>query len=149
MATLNVIHNIEITTDDNGVTFSAKQGSAADAATEPFEVTVSGYVHQISGVLATATARTVWDEDEDEPDNIAYVFFWADVDMYIQFIGQTTNVVFPVEAKVPFCLSANTLLAAANTTAISGSAPSVEAIDSIVIQNNSGGNGNYVFAVIE
>lgn len=149
MATLNVIHNIEIRTDENGVTFSAKQGAADDAATEPFEMTVSGYVHQHAGVLATATARTVWDEDSYEPNDASYIFFWSDVDMYLQVIGQTTNFVIPVEAKVPFCLSANTMLAAANTTAISGSAPSVEAIDSIVIQNNSGGNGNYVFAVIE
>lgn len=149
MATLNVIHNIEITTDENGVTFSAKQGSAADASTEPFELTVSGYVHQRSGVLATATARTVWDGSVDEPDDMTYLFFWADVDMYIQIIATATNFVVPVEAKTPFCLSANTALAAANTTAISGSAPSVTAIGKVVIQNNSGGNGNYVFAVVE
>lgn len=146
MATLSILcsYSLEL----QGRTYAGKQGSADDDVDTPFDVTLtSGIAFESIGVLATATARTIWDEDSFQPVDIQFGFFWCDVDMYIQFIGQATNVVFPVEAKIPFTISANTLLAAANTTALSGSAPSVEAIDSIVIQNNSGGSGNYHLAL--
>ncbi len=41
------------------------------------------------------------------------------------------------------------ILAAANTTPISGSAPTMTDIDSIVLQNNSGTSMNYVVRIID
>lgn len=148
MATLNIINNFEITVQ--GVTYSGKQGASSDASTDPHELTVTGNVMGGSAVLATASVRTVWDEDDDEPNDILYWFYWCDVASYIQFVAQGTNVIFPVAAKTPFVLSGNTLLAAADTTIITGGTePTLSAIDSVVIGNYSGGNGNYVFAAIE
>jgi hypothetical protein len=131
-----------------GETYTGKHGASTDSTDDPFEITGIDEIESDVGQLATATARTLWDEDSDNPADVLYFWFWADQDCYLQVIGATTNFVVAVEAKVPFVLSANTMLAAANTTAISGSAPSVEAIDSIVAQNNSGNTMNYKFAVI-
>lgn len=148
-ATLKIINNFEITTQ--GVTYTGKQGLAADSADEAFEVTVDGTVHHVTGSLATATVVTVYDDDNDVPIDWEYLFFWADQDCYIQLIGAATNVIFKIEAKEPFVLPGfDSLLAAADTTAITGgSEPSVADIDSIVIGNYSGNTMNYVFAVID
>ena len=147
MATLNIYNHF--TYVGQGRTIEGKHGESDDAVTDGQAITVTGPVEEKIGTLATATACKIWDEDEDAPSDIDYLYFWADKDCYIQIIGQTTNVVFPVEAFVPFVLSGNTLLAAANTTALSGAAPSVEAIDSVVIQNNSGNEMNYHLAVFD
>lgn len=145
--TLSIINNY--TLENQGETYTGKQGAAIDGASEALEISVSGHHHGTSGTLASGSARTIWDEDDDFPTDIEYFWIWADQDFYVQVIGQTTNFIVKVEALVPFTLSANTMLAAASTTAISGSEPSVEAIDSIVIQNNSGSVMNYKYGVID
>lgn len=146
MADLSLISRF--TVELNGVEFSGKQGSAADAAADAFVIDVDRGELK-TGSLETATARTLWDEDADNPTGFGFLFLWASADCYVQLIGQATNYVQKVEAKVPFVLGSDQMLAAANTTALSGTEPSVEAVDSVVIQNNSGSPLDYLFFVGE
>ena len=144
---LNIICNFEVTA--RGVTFTGRQGADTSAENnDAFIVSVTGDCHQMAGTLATATALKVWDDDTHKPSDFTYMFFVADVDMYIQIVGTATNATLNCVAGVPFILSYDQILAAANTTDISGSAPSMEDIDHVVIQNNSGGDGNYFFACV-
>ena len=149
MATLSIINNFELTSQ--GRTRTGKQGAAADGADEPLDVTVSGTVHEVIGSLATASVVTVYDDDNDVPADWDYLYFWADQDCYLQVIGSGTNVTFKVEATQPFVLPGfDTVLAAADTTAITGGTePTLTDIDSVVIGNYSGNTMNYHFCVID
>lgn len=158
-STLSVLCNFELS-DGQGLTTSGKQGLAADASSEPLEFSLSGSpftnspaiagtAHGGPGTLATATARTVYDDDDDFPIDWDFLFFWADQDCYIQLIASATQVSIQVRAGLPFILGYDSILAAANTTALSGTEPVVTDIDSVVIQNNSGSTMNYRFYVID
>jgi hypothetical protein len=149
MATLKITHNISLEVQGN--TFRAKQGTSTDDFDEPFEYTVTGTLHSMVGSLATASVVTVYDDDNDSPADFDYAYFWADQDCYIQIIGSGTNVVFKVEAKIPFDIPGfDTMLAAADTTAITGGTePTLTDIDSIVVGNYSGSTMNYVFYAID
>lgn len=149
MATLSIISNFTATLQ--GLEVSGKQGLAASGIADALDITVGGQVHKVVGSLGTATISTVWDDDNDSPTDFDFLFFWADVDMYIQLIGSGTNVIFKVDGTVPFWLPGfDTLLAAADTTPIAGGTePTLQDIDSVVIGNYTGGTGNYVFAVID
>ncbi len=152
-ASLDIIGNFEITI--RGKTISLWQGTSADgAATDAMRVTVTGDAAQVPFTLATATALTIWDDDDDKPADFDFFFFVADQDMFIQFIMSATSFTIPVLAGVPFMLAPKTdaltakALGAASTTPMSGSAPSVTEIDSIVIQNNSGNSATgFAFVV--
>lgn len=149
MATLSVISNFSMSSA--GITYSGKQGTTTDSSTTSFDITVDGTIHTMRGSLATASVVTVWDDDDDTPADFDYLFYWADQDSYIQIIGPTMNVIFKVEAKVPYWQPGfDTMNAAANATAITGGAePSMSDIDSIIIGNYSGTTMAYVFAVID
>lgn len=149
MATLSIINNFELSAQGN--THRGKQGASSSLFNDALEITVSGTIHHIVGSLATATVVTVYDDDNDVPADWDYLYFWADQDLYIQLIGSGTNVIFKTEATQPFVLPGfDTLLAAADTTIITGGAePSLTDIDSIVLGNYSGTTANYVFAVID
>lgn len=150
MATMTVKNTFELTTV-GGTTLSGKHGAAADDADTALSVTVSGTAHYVPGTLATATVVTVYDDDNDVPADWDYLYFWADQDCYIQIIGSGTNIIFKVEATQPFVLPGfDTMLAAADTTAITGGTePTLTDIDSVVIGNYSGTTMNYVFCVID
>jgi len=149
MATLSILSNFSL--PSQGLTVQGKQGAAADALTDELDITVSGTYHLVLGTLATATVRTVFDDDDDVPADWDYLYLWADQDCYIQLVGATGNAVFKVEATVPFWLPGfDAVLAVANTTIITGgSEPSLEDIDSVVIGNYSGTTLNFFFAVID
>lgn len=149
MATLNLWNYFEMSSQ--GIVKAGKQGLAADAPGDGLAVTVTGTAHHVTGSLATATAVTVWDDDDDAPADWDYLFFWADQDLYIQLIGSGSNVVFKIEATQPFVLPGfDTLLAAASTTAITGGTePTLTDIDSVVLGNYSGSTANYLFCVID
>ena len=151
MATLSIINNFSLPLLGN--TFTGKQGAAADDFLEPFEHTVDGKIHYVSSTLATASAVTLWDEDNDAPTTGDYIFFWADQDVHLQLIAQATNVIVPVEANVPFVLGGGStglkILAAADTTAITNGGSTLSQIDSVVLGNSSGSTVNYVFALID
>lgn len=149
MATLKIINNFEISSQ--GLDFTGKQGASTDDFDDAFEFSVSGTVHQVLGSLATATVVTVYDDDDDVPADWDYLYFWADGDCYIQIIGSGTNVIFKVEATMPFVLPGfDSILAAADATKITGgSEPTLTDIDSIVIGNYSGSTINFLFAVID
>ena len=74
--------------------------------------------------------------------------------MFLQVITTATNFIVPVLAGVPFVLAPKTdavtakALAAANTTPMSGSAPSVAEIKSVVVQNNSGSTAHGLLFVV-
>jgi hypothetical protein len=142
-ATLSIVNNFEM--ESLGTVKRGKQGSIADAFDEAFDLTVDGACHIVEDELATSSVATLWDEDDDSPADFDYMHFWADQDCYIQIIGTGTNVIFKVEAKVPFVLPGfDDILAAANTTAITGGAePSLTAIDSIIVGNYSGQTMSY------
>lgn len=148
MATLSLFNYFSLLS--NGTEKTGKQGSIGDAPQTPFDITVTGTCLQDSGSLATATVRTVFDDDSDFPIDWDYLWYWADQDSYIQLIGSGTNVILKVEAKVPFALSFDSLLAAADTTIITGGTePTLTDIDSVVIGNYSGSTMSYVFAVVD
>lgn len=148
-ATLKITSNFLV--ELNGVQHSGKQGTITDGIDDPFEVTVDGKIHHIGGTLATATVVTLWDEDSASLPDFDYGWFWADQDCYLQLIAQATNVIFKVEAKVPFWVPGfDQILAAANTTAITGGTePTMSDLDSLVLGNYSGNTLNYALALID
>ena len=145
--TLEILCNFSLLTQ--GRTVKGKQGEADSAFLTPYELSVDGKFHEVITTLATATAMTAWDDDSHFPADFDFLFFWADQDTYLQLIASATNVVLTMKAYIPFIASYDTLLAAASTTAISGSAPSVTDIDSVVIQNNSGSTANVHLCLVD
>lgn len=145
---LTIVNNLE-GVDITGNTFFAKQGGVADDFSEGADVTVTGYKQQVAGALSTATVRKLFDDDEDFPTDPLYFHFWASGACYLQVIGATTNFVIPISAEMPWVLRGNTILAAADTTAITGGAtPSLEDIDSIVLGNYSGASIDYCLTIV-
>ena len=149
MATLYITNNFELSSQ--GIDSSGKQGLAASALADPYGITVTGTKHQVIGSLATAAVTTVYDDDNDTPADWDYLYYWADQISYIQIIGSGSNVIIKLAAYQPFTLAGyDVMLAAADTTAITGGTePTGTDIDSIVIGNYSGNTMNYVFAVID
>ena len=149
MATLSIVSNFSL--DSQGRIKTGKQGAIADDPTTPFDITVTGTCHYVEGVLATAAVVTAYDDDDDVPADWDYLYFWADQIVYIQIIGPTMNVVFKVQAQVPFWLPGfDSMVAAANATAIAGGAePTMSDIDSIVVGNYSGTSANWLLAIID
>lgn len=151
-STLKIINNFVL--DSQGLQKIGKQGAIADLTTDQFsitDVTIAGTCHYRTGLLATATIATLYDSSNDLPATFDYLFFWADVTMYLQLIGSATHAVTKVLAKTPITLSGYGLvLGAANTTPITGGTePTCTAVSKAVIGNYTGGSGNYVFAVID
>lgn len=142
-ATLKILSQFTITAQ--GQTFADHQGTYDSATDDYLEITVSGLVFAAVGQVATATVRTLWDEDNQFPADFDYLWFWCDQDVYLQIIGQTGNVTLKVEATVPLWLPGfDQLLVAANTTLITGgSEPAVEDVDSVAVGNYSGNTANY------
>ena len=124
---------------------TAKQGTTTDSPQTPFAITSAGSEYDLKGTCATATVKTLWDEDTNFPATFLYAHFWADQICYLQLIAQSTNVIHRIAAKQPFVLPGySTLLAAANTTIITGgSEPTLSQIDSIVLGNYSGSTLNF------
>lgn len=149
MATLSILSNFSL--PSLGLTIKGKQGLATATIDEPLEISVSGTDHVVRGSLATDSKKTIFDDDDDVPATFDYLFFWADQDCFLQLIATATNVIFKIEATVPFWMPGfGSLLAAANTTEVStGSDPSVTAIDSVVVLNRSGSTMNYLLAIID
>ena len=137
---LDVLCNFEMTI--RGVTFTGKQGTATDGISDPFVISVDGKAHAMPFELAVDTNLTIWDDDDDQPNDFDFFFFWADQNCFIQVIASATNIIVPVLAKVPFIMapkidaasSAAKCLGAANTTAMSGT-PSTTEIDSIIVRH--------------
>jgi hypothetical protein len=146
--TLSITTQFEL--ESLGRTIRGKQGESTAAWDTPFEISVTGTIHEMIGSLATATVVTVYDDDNDAPTDWDYLWYWADQDSYIQLVGSGTNVILKVEQYVPFVLSFDSLLAAADTTIITGgSEPSLTDIDSVVIGNYSGNTMSYHVALID
>lgn len=148
MADLNILSNFNITV--RGRAIALFQGTDTSlTANDAFTVEVDGIYHSMASSLDNATAVKVWDDDTHKPADFDFAFFVADVDMTLQFVGSATQFSIQVLAGVPFVMSFDKLLAAANTTDISGTEPTWEDIDHINAQNNSGGEGNYSFFCVD
>ena len=152
MSTLNLWNYLSLVSA--GSEKSAKQGDAADAPQTPLSITVDGACLDDTGVLATATVRTVYDDSAQFPAAFKYLFYVSDQDSYVQLIFAGTNVILPVLASVPFVLGplGDNLdgLAAANTSLISGgSEPTLTDLDKVVVGNYSGSDMNYRFLLID
>lgn len=149
MATLNIKNSFSITI--NGKVIEGWQGtSVSNDADDVFGVVVSGYGNHQPSTLADATARTLWDDDEDYPADFDYFFLVADQDLDLQIIAATLNVELPIKAGIPFVLGYDDILAAINTTPIvADSTPAYEEIDSLRINNRSNAVANYVFFVVD
>ena len=157
-STLSIINNFELTS--NGTKKAGKQGLAADTSSTPLELSLAakpfaaspaivGTNHYSDGQIATATVNTIWDDDNDFPIDWDFLYFWADQDVYLQIVGAATNVTFKINAGIPFTLSYDQILAAENTTIITGGTePTMEDIDSVVLGNYSGNTANYLFCVV-
>ena len=126
----------------NNLMHKGKHGTSTDSENDPFEITIDGQSHRADFSLATGAATNLWDEDSGVPATGLGFFFWADQDVYLQLIAQSTNVIIPVEAKVPFLFWGGTkglkILAAADTTAITAAGATLSQIDSCVVGNSSG-----------
>ncbi len=149
MATLNLWNYFSL--DTQGGEKTGKQGTSTDGPLVPFALTVDGTSQSDTGTLATATVRQIWASASDFPTTFNYFHFWADQDCYLQFVSGATNFTIKVEAKVPFVMPGfGTLLAAANTTAITGGTePTLAAVATINLGNYSGSTLNYVFSAID
>jgi hypothetical protein len=144
-ATLEIINNYSVETF--GRTYRGHQGDADQDFDEAVEVTITGHVHEAIGLLGTGAGRTLWDDDDDNPTGFEYLYFTADQTVYVQLIGATTHAIVEVEADVPFTMRKDTILGAANTTALAA-APSMEEIDSVRIWNQSGNDCNYHLSIL-
>ena len=77
MATLSITNNFSL--DSQGVVDTGKQGASTSAFTDPFDITVTGTIHRVKGVLATASVVTVYDDDNDVPADWDYLWYVANV----------------------------------------------------------------------
>lgn len=148
MSTLNIWNNLSHSLVGGETT--AKQGTTTDDPRTPFAITAAGHEYDLKGTLTTATVKTLWDEDSNFPATFLYAHLWVDQIAYVQLIAQSTNVIHRLAAKQPFVLPGySTLLAAANTTIISGaSEPTLSQIDSIVLGNFSGSTLNFHLVLV-
>jgi hypothetical protein len=96
-----------------------------------------------SGTLATASVQKVFDSSADIPATWNYFMAWSDQPLYIQFITSATNVILQILPTVPFAMSVDGLLAAAATTAITSSQPTLVAIAKIYLGNYTGITANW------
>ena len=125
-----------------------KQGNATDDPKTEYPIQVTGNVSDVAGQLATATVLQVLGSlTTAQP--WSYMHYWADQDSYMQFIGSASNVIIKCPALIPHVMSYDGILAAANTTPISGGAtPSLQQLASIYIGNYSGSLMNYTISFV-
>lgn len=148
MATLNIWNAFSL--NAQGSEKLGKHGSASDDPKTPFAVTVDGSSQTEVGSIPTANIRQLWASASDNPSTFSYFHFWADQIAYLQFITAATNFIVKVAAKQPFVVPGyGTLLAAASTTAITSTEPTLAAIASIYMGNYSGATANYAYHVIK
>lgn len=151
MATLNVWSYFSLVSQ--GSERTGKQGTSTDDPKSPFAVTVTGTGLFLTGVLTTATPRTIYDDSVEFPVSFDYTHYWCDANSYIQLIFGSTNIILPVLAKVPFCLAplaANLCgLAAANATPMTGTEPTLLDLDKVVVSQWSGADANFTFAMTD
>ena len=152
-ATISIITNATLT--NQGLSDYVKQGNATDAITTGYapsasDWTLNGQIYNNGGTLATATVVTAWQSAQDYPTGFQYGIFWSDQNCYIQAITAGTNNVQKVLKQLPFVFPGfGSIIAAANTTAITGGAePSVAAITKIVLGNYSGTTMNWRLLLI-
>ena len=148
MSTLNIWNSLSHNLIGGETT--RKQGTTTDDPRTPFAITAAGHEYDLKGTCATATVKTLWDEDSNFPATFLYLHFWADQICYLQLIAQSTNVIHKIAAKQPFILPGySTVLPASNTTIMDGGTePTLSQIDSIALGNYSGSTLNFTFLLV-
>jgi hypothetical protein len=145
---LTVVNNLTAV-GVGGTVLLAKQGGVAAEFDEGYAVTVTGYPLSIEAAIPTATVVKVYDDDTHTPANPLYWHFWATANLYVQFVGATSQFTVPLHAYVPLVLYGNTILAAANTTDLTGGAePTLEDVDHVNLANYSGGSADYKVVIV-
>lgn len=159
-ATLSILNSFELSSN-TGKVIEESQGDFADPSSEPLELSVSavpfssapaiaGTCHHMPFTLATATVLKVWDDDTHKPSDFDYLHVICDEDFYVQVVGSATNFTIKCMAFVPWTMTYDQVLAAANTTDITGGTePTMEDIDHINIGNYTGNTLDGVFTVID
>src|SRR5262245_31500588 len=99
MSTLYITNNFQI--DILGQLVSGQQGSSTTPPQDGYAFTVSGEVLSRIGSVATATVKTIYDDDSDFPADWDYLWFKADQDVYLQIIMGSSNFTVKVEANLP------------------------------------------------
>lgn len=147
-ATLSIVNNFDLSAQ--GLDITGKQGAATAAFATAYDITVTGTCHRVIDAIPTATVRTAYDASTDFPATFAYVHYWADQITYVQIVSSATNATFKIAAYQPFVLPGyGTILAAANTTLITGgSEPTLAAVAKIAVGNYSGSTANYILSII-
>ena len=153
-AAFNILHAIQGTTL-SGQAVAGQQGPIGSPSSTPINLasvsltgifgspTFTGYSWAEDGTLATGTALKIYDATIMKPATWNYFFLVCDQALYVQPITSATNVIFQILPGVPYCMSVDGLLAAANTTPMSGSAPTLVVLSTVYIQNNSGTPANW------
>lgn len=154
MATLKLINYMIL--NSQGVDTVGKQGNILDASTDLYNpatstVLIAGDKHDVRKTLATATVVTAYDDSASAVTGFDYGFFWADVDMYVQLVTASVQVIHKVLAKTPYVIPGyGTCLPAANTTIMSGGTePTTVEIKKINIGNYSGSTGNFILLLVD
>ena len=149
MATISIVNSFSL--NSFGVTDEGKQGLTTSGISDEYDITVTGTIHRMKGQLATATVVTLFDDDASVITDFDYAFIWTTGIAYIQVIGSATNFIVKIAAYQPFVLPGfDSILAAANTTIISGSSePSVTDCDSVLLGNYSGATIDFLAAFID
>lgn len=144
MASLNIKNSFSIAV--RGREIEGWQGTdSANDADDAFTVTVDGKVLDASGVLATGSGRTIFDNSSSYPASWDFFFINSDQDLDVQLIGSTLNATVHLKAGIPLVIAYQHLLAAIDTTVQTGGAtPGYETIAKINISNRSGTDANYV-----
>lgn len=154
-ASLNIIDSFSAVAA-MGQSIVGNQGVAGNPASTPINYsaisltgvfgspTFMGTSYGEYGTLATATALKIYDSSVMKPATWNFFWLWSDQPLYVQFIGSATNFVTQILPSVPFKMIVDGLLAAANTTPITGgSTPTLTAIATVYIANYSGTTANW------
>ncbi len=145
---LNIVSNFSLITNPGSI-LSGQQGTVdTTGPNDAFVLAVNGQGQSTPFQLASATAQKIWDSTINVPATFQFVHIVCDQALYIQFITSATNFIVQQTAGIPFVMTVASLLAAANTTPLAGSAPSITAIAKIYIQQNSGVAANGQFTII-
>lgn len=139
-ATLRIIHTFQLLSDRGG-DCSGKHGTNASNPKDPLKISLDGKRHHVASDVANEGNVVLWENAEnDEPTTFDLMYFWADQDVWLEFIDDTDSVAFLIRQYVPFSLGYDDIsITPADTTPSTGAtAPTNENIDKINVHNVSG-----------
>jgi hypothetical protein len=147
LATLKITNAISLTSQ--GVLTEGKQGTAANPATTPYELTVTGTVHKRIGTAADEAETLIYDSTVDFPATWDYLFFWCDQSVQLNLVTSATGFTVEVTQYQPFVLSSQKILGQADATNLAAQATTT-VIDEITMGNyDADATCNYVLILVD